>query len=234
MKQPTIVTVTGPSSSGKTVLSSHLHDHGFETLVSTTTRPKRRGEVDDVHYHFTDVPTFKQMEREHKLIESITYDGNHYGVSSAEVERAFDLGRPAVLVVEPHGVEQIRKYCAERDWKLVSVFVYNPLDVLLSRMIERALEDTRALDPATEAEAIRHKIDTHSKRIAKVVGSEQKEWVEPAVAKTVHYDLVFDSFNDNNREAVVAQVEAFARLAMEAPEDAPKISPSRRSPSPRR
>lgn len=142
MKQPTIVTITGPSSSGKTVLSNDLHQHGFEPLVSTTTRAKRRGEIQDVHYHFVDEATFQQMEREQRLIESINYGGKNYGVSSAEVERAHALGRPAVLVVEPHGVEQISKYCAERDWQLVRVFVNNPPELLLARMLCRATENT--------------------------------------------------------------------------------------------
>lgn len=144
MKQPTIVTVTGPSSSGKTVLSNDLHQHGFEPLVSTTTRAMRRGELQDIHYHFVDEATFEKMEREQRLIESINYGGKNYGVSSAEVERAHALGRPAVLVVEPHGVEQISKYCIERDWQLVRVFVNNPSELLLSRMLCRATEN--ALD----------------------------------------------------------------------------------------
>ena len=114
-----IVTITGPSGSGKTVLSKMLSDT-FEPLVSTTTRAPRQGEVEGVDYYFVDEATFQDHLDKGLLMENVNYNGVMYGVSVAEANRAFSLGRPAVLVAEPHGVEQITKFCQENGWSILS------------------------------------------------------------------------------------------------------------------
>ena len=49
-----IVVLVGGSGSGKTTIAHELEKKGFRRLVTTTTRPKREGEVDQVDYFFVD------------------------------------------------------------------------------------------------------------------------------------------------------------------------------------
>lgn len=278
--KPLIVTITGPSSSGKTVLSHDLGDRGFKALISTTTRPKRAGEEEGTAYHFVDKATFQALEADNALIESIFYNNNHYGISRKEAEESFAQGKSAALVVEPHGVEQVTRYCREQGWEILRVFVYNPTDVLIDRMLRRVLDDvqsvpsvprlsndqlTQALDAfrpqiarltpdeaekgvqplvtqaveqalgrsldhfelAAEAQvrAIRQVIHTHGSRMSNVLGFEQKEWVEPALNGQAAYDLVFSSFNDSNREAIVNEVRQEADRLIQ--DDVPDVRPRR-------
>ena len=143
--QPLIVTVTGPSGSGKTVLAHALKDHLFEPLVSTTTRAPRQGETDGVDYHFISRTQFGDDLAAGKFIENVEYNGVLYGVSVEEAERAFNMGRPAVLVAEPHGVEQIKMFAEGRGWNVMRVFVDNPEHILLGRLINRLLMDVASI-----------------------------------------------------------------------------------------
>lgn len=203
-----VVTITGPSSSGKTVLSSALVENGFEALVSTTTRPPRKGEIEGHDYYFVNKEVFTEMHEGGQLIEDVQFDGNFYGVTEKEAVRAFEKGKPAVLVAEPNGTQQIHDLCTERGWKVFRVFVNNPIDLLVERMIRRFHEDVKDLDinNPDEIGLIEKKIATHSKRLHKIVTQEQEEWVKPAYSKSVAYDLIVDRFDASNTEEIVQKV----------------------------
>ena len=136
-----IVTVTGPSGSGKTVLSKKLKDSGFEPLISTTTRLPRQGEVDGVDYYFLSEEQFNRDLKNGLFMENVEYNGVLYGVSSKEASRAFSMNKPAVLVAEPHGVEQIADFCAKENWDCFRVFVNNDPRLLLGRLLNRLRTD---------------------------------------------------------------------------------------------
>lgn len=140
-KTPVIVTITGPSGSGKTVLSNLLADQGMRPLVSTTTRAPRAGEIDGKHYHFISKEKFSEELASGRFIENVEYNNTFYGVSVCEAEAAFSKGVPAVLVAEPHGVQQITDYAHTRGWHVLRVFVDNPDEILIGRLFNRLLLD---------------------------------------------------------------------------------------------
>ena len=61
--------ISGPSGVGKsTVLKELFQDRDdLYFSVSATTRPPRPGEINGVHYHFTDVDEFRNPVRGEKL-----------------------------------------------------------------------------------------------------------------------------------------------------------------------
>ena len=63
--------ISGPSGVGKsTVLKELFQDRDdLYFSVSATTRPPRPGEIDGVHYHFTDVDEFRKMISEDAFLE---------------------------------------------------------------------------------------------------------------------------------------------------------------------
>ena len=250
-----ILTLTGPSTAGKTVLSELLEKRGFAALVSTTTRPIRKGEEDGVHYHFLSRKQFYDKLSNGEFIEYVEYDNNAYGICSAEAQKAFDNGKPAILVAEPHGSEQIHTFCQNHGWSSIRVFVNNPIPVLLNRLLRRFAFDADVTNDASSSkeDALSEKINpicaeimkdmegkskedleeitvrhlrsfakhievdlpeekleklltTHGRRISKILSQEQEEWVKPAYADGSLYDLVIDSFNDDNTEEVVQRI----------------------------
>ena len=58
-----MIVLVGASASGKTEIAKLIiKNHGFEKMVTTTTRPMRVGEVKDVDYHFLTKEEFLKSE----------------------------------------------------------------------------------------------------------------------------------------------------------------------------
>lgn len=210
-----IVTLTGPSGAGKTHLSYMMKEVGFEPLISTTTRTQRNEETDGIHYHFLSVEDFNTLLKNNGLIEHVEYGGNEYGISAAEAERAFGMGKPAVLVAEPNGVEQIHNYCKQRGWEVFHVFVNNPVPVLIQRLMERFTRDNEGLDPSNVADSLKmaENIKIYNKRIVAVSEFEQDNWVKPAYDGRFHYDMIVDTFDENNSNKILESVLEMVQVA---------------------
>lgn len=137
-----IVTITGPSCSGKSTLTKMLLLTGAYTeVVSTTTRPIRSGEVNGSTYHYVTREEFDTME----MLERIEYNGNIYGGSVVEFEEKFASGKTPVIIVEPNGMQQINKNAIEKDWTVLNVFVGCPLQLQAERFLGRFIVDYRSL-----------------------------------------------------------------------------------------
>ena len=76
--------------------------------VSVTTRTRRPGEVDGVHYHFVDAAEFARMAAAGELLEHASYAGNSYGTPRRAVEEQLASGAPALLEIELQGARQVR------------------------------------------------------------------------------------------------------------------------------
>ena len=82
-----MIILTGPSASGKTATCLYLEKHyGIKKVVTHTTRAIRVNEIDGVDYHFVSKEEFEKMVNNNEFIEHVTYNGNYYGTSKAEVK----------------------------------------------------------------------------------------------------------------------------------------------------
>lgn len=113
-KKNIVVMLIGGSGSGKSTLESNLvklAPEQFKKVVSATTRPMRAGEKDGVDYYYMNKEEFDKTE----MVERVEFGKNHYGVPAFEFETDKDL----VIVVEPHGAEQIIEYIKDTNNYLV-------------------------------------------------------------------------------------------------------------------
>ncbi len=101
--------ISGPSGVGKsTVLKELFKDRDdLYFSVSATTRSPRPGEVDGVHYHFTNVDEFRKMISEDAFLEYAEYVGNFYGTPKKYVDEAMEQGKDVVLDIEVQGALQV-------------------------------------------------------------------------------------------------------------------------------
>lgn len=133
-----IVTLVGPTCSGKTTLKDQLLDtERYIEVISHTTRPKRIGEQNGETYHFVTRDEFDKLE----LLERVEYNGNCYGGSVQEFEKAFDSGQTPVIIVEPHGNRQININADALGWTVVNVWVGCPVKLQAERLIHRLIQD---------------------------------------------------------------------------------------------
>lgn len=95
----------GGSGTGKTTVANELERRGFHRLITTTTRSKREGEINHVHYHFVSEEEFWQIDR----VEESKYAGNWYGLSKEEVNQKMTKYNNLVIVMDVNGAKAIKR-----------------------------------------------------------------------------------------------------------------------------
>jgi guanylate kinase len=136
--------VSAPSGAGKTSLIGALleRETRLRLAVSYTTRPRRPGEEDGVHYHFVTEERFLAMAAAGELLESAEVFGNRYGTAEATVRRALGAGRDILLEIDWQGARQVRG----RFPAAVSVFVLPPsADALAQRLRGRGQDSEETI-----------------------------------------------------------------------------------------
>ena len=107
---PKLILLTGPSGVGKTTVALELLKAypELERLVTFVTRPPRPGENDGVDYHFVDDERFDEMKMNGDLFEHDAHYGYNYGNSRKELERIWQSGKMALMVLDINGGRFLR------------------------------------------------------------------------------------------------------------------------------
>jgi guanylate kinase len=103
--------VSAPSGTGKTTVCRALveRDPGIEFSISHTTRARRAGEEDGLHYHFVSRAEFERLIAAGAFVEHAEYAGNLYGTSFASLDEPLARGRDLLLEVDVQGALQLRE-----------------------------------------------------------------------------------------------------------------------------
>lgn len=135
-----IYVVSAASGTGKTTLNRRLvSEHpNIEIAVSLTSRPKRSGEVDGVHYHFVSEEVFQQRLQEGDFLEWAHVHGNLYGTSRTELRKIADRDHKALLEIDVQGFLKAKPHL-ERS---TSIFILPPdLRTIWNRLESRGTDD---------------------------------------------------------------------------------------------
>lgn len=95
----------------------------FRFCRSVTTRDKRPGETEGISYFFITREEFDRMDEDGELIESIEYLGNKYGTRFDEIDNAIESGENLIMILEAHGMEQIRSHYKD---DCICLFLFPP------------------------------------------------------------------------------------------------------------
>jgi guanylate kinase len=120
----TLFIFSAPSGAGKTSLVKALTaaSQNLVVSVSHTTRARRPGEEDGVHYHFIDVASFQHMVETNQFLEHAQVFDNFYGTAQSAIERQMADGLDVILEIDWQGARQVR----HRIPGAVSVFILPP------------------------------------------------------------------------------------------------------------
>ncbi len=148
-----ILVLSGPSGAGKSSLINKIFNDIGSTYfsISTTTRAKREGEVDGVHYHFVSQEEFKREIDEEMFLEYALVHGNYYGTSLGPVKKALKEGKLVIFDIDVQGHDAVQNRLADIT---TSVFITTPtLDELKKRLLRRSTDSAeiiaKRLDMAT-------------------------------------------------------------------------------------
>ncbi len=144
-KKGMLIVLSGPSGSGKGTIVSKLLSERDDTVlsISMTTRKPREGEVDGVHYYFTDREEFEKMQSLGAFLESAEYNGNYYGTPESNVRSWLDEGKNVILEIEVQGAEKVMDYRSD----LLSIFITVPsMEELYRRLKGRGTETEETIE----------------------------------------------------------------------------------------
>lgn len=134
--------ICGPSGVGKgtlinKILSNYPNKMGLS--VSHTTRKPRQGEVNGIHYHFSDKDFVLQDIKSGGIpyIEHAEVHANIYGTREDAVAKVHDDGKLCILDVDKNGVMQIKKHGLPAKFVFVAP---KSIEVLENRLRSRGTE----------------------------------------------------------------------------------------------
>jgi guanylate kinase len=133
--------ITGQSGAGKGTLIQRLLDlfPQLELAVSATTRARRPGEIDGVHYYFISDDEFDRRLADDDFLEYHVFPwGQRSGTLVSEIERIAEEGKVCVLELETEGALRV----VDRIPDAVTIFVTAPIEELERRLHERATESS--------------------------------------------------------------------------------------------
>ena len=140
-----IIVLLGASGSGKSTLEHELATHhGFEKIISYTTRQPRNNEENGKDYWFIDNGTFREIMNRDLFAEHDEYSQNRlYGTLKSDY-----VDGNKVVVLTPNGLRQLKKNCPNED--ILTVLVEASLGTRVKRYIDRCGVDKFNFDDKNE------------------------------------------------------------------------------------
>ncbi len=138
-----IILIAGPSGVGKGTIEKRLFEDESLNLsfsISATTRNRREGEVEGIHYFFKTKDEFEKLIDQKAFLEYNKHFDNYYGTLISEVESKLALGKNVLIEVETNGALNIIRELKEqgKENALISIFIVPPsMEELKRRIVER-------------------------------------------------------------------------------------------------
>ena len=177
-----IIVLAGKSASGKNFVAKKLEEHGYECITTYTTRPKRKGEKQDITYHFISDEEFKQKIDEGFFAEWKSYITNegvwYYGSSLEDIENADDK---SVIILTPQGYRDIK---GKVNCKVVSIYLYANNATIKKRLMARGDDpkeaERRVLHDNEDFKGIENEVD-------RIVYNNESDTIDGVVQKILKY-----------------------------------------------
>ncbi len=128
------IIILGKTASGKSRIVDELAKQGYKKIVTTTTRPARKGEVDGIDYNFITDDEFKELINTRYFAEWKKYDtvdGTwYYGSPLDEISRS---DNKSIVILTPDGYRDIKDELDEH----ISIYIYANNKTIRNRLSKR-------------------------------------------------------------------------------------------------
>jgi guanylate kinase len=139
-KKGLLLVISGPSGVGKgTVCAGLLAKHPeISASLSSTTRSKRKGEVEGVHYNFITERVFQESIENAEFLEWAKVYNNYYGTRKQVVDEKISLGRDVLLEIDTVGAKHVKTHVPEA----ILIFIMPPNKGELARRLRGRATDS--------------------------------------------------------------------------------------------
>ena len=136
-----MIVLLGKTASGKdTILNRLAENYSYKKLITYTTRPMRKGEIQDKTYHFISDEEFLKKKEEGFFLECNefnTVDGIwRYGSTKEDYLNATD---DTVIILTPSGLSALKVYIARQkaDIDIIPIYIYANNNTIGKRLKKR-------------------------------------------------------------------------------------------------
>lgn len=128
------IIIFGKTASGKSRIVDELVKQGYKKIVTTTTRPARKGEINGVDYNFISGEEFKQLINTQYFAEWKKYDTAegvwYYGSPLDEISRS---DNKSIVILTPDGYRDIKDELDDH----IAIYIYANNKTIRSRLSKR-------------------------------------------------------------------------------------------------
>lgn len=101
-----IIAVLGKSNSGKTTFVEHMPKaYELTRVITSTSRPMRKGEVNGVHYNFYSYEEMKRDIESGEYLEYTEFNNWIYGTKFKDI----DINKNSIIAINPTGYKTLRR-----------------------------------------------------------------------------------------------------------------------------
>lgn len=148
-----MIIIVGKTASGKdTVVKKLVDDYKYTKIITYATRPMRKGEQQDITYHFVTEEEFIQRINEGLFAEYKSYNTEfgtwYYGTALDDIQNADDK---SVIILTPQGYRDIKDSLPEKN--IICIYLYANNSTIKKRLEKRGdsnKEADRRLEKDTE------------------------------------------------------------------------------------
>ena len=130
-----MIALIGKTATGKDSIKKELLKLGYESVVTTTTRPMRHGEINGISYHFVEDDEFLDMQLNGELAESTFYNTAfgkwYYGCQKRDLENH----EKKVIILNPDGILNLLRTIDMSNWTIF--FINCPEEIIKERLNKR-------------------------------------------------------------------------------------------------
>ena len=134
------IVLSSPSGAGKTSISKKLlqKDRKLALSISCTTRPRRKGELNNKDYIFISEEDFKKQIKKDKFLEQALVFGYRYGTLAQTVSNYFLKKKDVLFDIDWQGFQQLK----QSGMNVVGIFILPPNKKELIRRLKKRGRDT--------------------------------------------------------------------------------------------
>ena len=134
--------MSSPSGAGKTTITRALlkNNQDMTLSISTTTRPRRAGEVQGQDYNFVTPEEFRDMVDNGEMLEHAKVFDHYYGTPKKPVEEALQASKDVIFDIDWQGTQQLCEIARE---DVVTVFILPPSRQELEKRLKNRSLDTK-------------------------------------------------------------------------------------------
>lgn len=136
-----MIVLIGKTASGKdTILNKLIEKYGYKKLITHTTRPMRKGEIQDKTYHFISDEEFLKKKENGDFLECNEFDTVEgiWRYGSAK-EDYLNANENTVVILTPSGLSALKVYIARQkvNIDITSIYIYANNTTIAKRLKKR-------------------------------------------------------------------------------------------------